>query len=128
MKKKAGLWIDHRKAVIVFISDQGEEIKEITSNLEQHVRFTGKPGSDTGSTEDMRDRQFDNHLNSYYDSIVDSLRGVDSIQIFGPGVAKGELKKRLEKTELKGHILAVETADKMTVRQVSAKVRELFPS
>ena len=127
MTKKAGLWIDHRKAVIVIISEQGEEIKEITSDMEKHVRFTGKPGSDTGSTEDMRDRQFENHLNNYYDIVVDALRGVDSIQIFGPGEAKGELKKRLEKTELKGHILANETADKMTNRQISAKVREQFP-
>ena len=127
MKKKAGLWIDHRKAVIVIVSDQGEVVKEITSNMEKHVRFTGKPGSDTGSTEDMRDRQFENHLNLYYDGIVDSLRGVDSIQLFGPGEAKGELKKRLEKTELKGHILANETTDKMTDRQISAKVREQFP-
>ena len=127
MKKKAGLWIDHRKAVIVIVSDQGEVIKEITSDMEKHVRFTGKPGSDTGSTEDMRDRQFENHLNNYYDSVVDSLRGVDTIQKFGPGEAKGELKKRLEKTELKGHILANETTDKMTDRQISAKVREQFP-
>ena len=127
MTKKAGLWIDHRKAVIVIISEQGEEIKEITSDMEKHVRFTGKPGSDTGSTEDMRDRQFENHLNNYYDIVVDALRGVDSIQIFGPGEAKGELKKRLEKTELKGHILANETTDKMTNRQISAKVREQFP-
>ena len=127
MTKKAGLWIDHRKAVIVIISEQGEEIKEITSDMEKHVRFTGKPGSDTGSTEDMRDRQFENHLNNYYDIVVDSLRGMDSIQIFGPGEAKGELKKRLEKTGLKGHILANETTDKMTDRQISAKVREQFP-
>ena len=127
MTKKAGLWIDHRKAVIVIISEQGEEIKEITSDMEKHVRFTGKPGADTGSTEDMRDRQFENHLNNYYDIVVDSLRGMDSIQIFGPGEAKGELKKRLEKTELRGHILANETTDKMTDRQISAKVREQFP-
>ena len=39
--KKAGLWIDHRKAVIVIVSEPGEEIKEITSNMEKHVRFTG---------------------------------------------------------------------------------------
>ena len=127
MKKQAGLWIDHRKAVIVSVTETGEEIMEMPSNMEGHVRFTGRPGSDTGSTEDMRDRQFENHLNNYYDNVVDTLRGVDSIQIFGPGEAKGELKKRLEKTELKGHILANETTDKMTDRQILAKVREQFP-
>jgi hypothetical protein len=126
MSKRAGLWIDHRKAVIVIVTEQGEEIKEITSDMEKHVRFTGKPGSETGSTEDMRDRQFGNHLNSYFDRVIAVLSGADSIQIFGPGEAKGELKKRLEKTGLKGHILANETTDKMTDRQISAKVHEQF--
>ena len=29
MKRKVGLWIDHRKAVIVFLASQKEEIKVI---------------------------------------------------------------------------------------------------
>jgi hypothetical protein len=128
MKKQAGLWIDHRKAVIVIVTGEGEEIKEITSHMEKHVRFTNGTGSEDGSSEDGRDRQFGNHLDSYYDAVVAVLRGADSIQIFGPGEAKGELKKRLEHDGLQGHVLAVETADKMTDRQISAKVRERFPA
>jgi hypothetical protein len=124
MKKQAGLWIDHRKAVIVIVTEEGEEIKEITSNMEKHVRFTGGTASEDGSTEDVRDRQFGNHLNSYYDRVVAAVRGADSIQLFGPGEAKAELKKRLEHAGLKGHVLAVETMDKMTDHQIAAKVRE----
>jgi hypothetical protein len=124
MKKQAGLWIDHRKAVIVIVTDEGEEIKEIASNMEKHVRFTGGTSSEVGSTEDMRDREFGNRLNSYYDRVIAVLRDSDSIQIFGPGEAKGELRKRLEHEGLKGHVLAIETVDKMTDRQIAAKVRE----
>ena len=126
MKKQAGLWIDHRKAVSVIVTETGEEIREMISNMERHVRFTGRPGSDTGSTEDMRDRQFGNHLNTYYEKVAAVIRGADTIQIFGPGEAKGELKKLLEHEGLKGHILAVEAMDKMTDRQIVAKVRERF--
>jgi hypothetical protein len=124
MKKIAGLWIDHRKAVIVIITEAGEEIKEITSNMEKHVRFSGGSSSQDGSKEDVRDRQFDNHLNSYYESVIAVLRGADSIQIFGPGEAKGELAKRLERDGMKGYSLSVETVDKMTDHQIAAKVRE----
>ena len=124
MKKQIGLWIDHRKAVIAIISDEGEELKKITSNMEKHVRFTGGRASEDGSTEDVRDRQFGNHLNSYYDEVIAVIRGADSIQIFGPGEAKGELEKRLEREGLKAHIFAIETVDKMTDRQISAKVRQ----
>ncbi len=126
MKKQAGLWIDHRKAVIVMISETGEEIKEITSDMEKHVRFTGGTASDDGSTEDVRDRQFGNHLNSFYDQVIAVIRQADSIQIFGPGEAKGELAKRLEREGLKACILSIDTVDKMTNRQVAAKVREHF--
>ena len=124
MKKQAGLWIDHRKAVIVIVTDGAEELRKITSNMEKHVRFTNGNGSEDGSSEDTRDRQFGNHLNTYYDEVIAEIRDADSIQIFGPGEAKGELEKRLEHAGLKAHITAVETVDKMTDRQISAKVRE----
>jgi len=122
MKKQVGLWIDHKKAVIVMIKDGEEELKKITSNMEKHVRFTGEDG--TG--EDVRDRKFENHLNNYYDEVVAYIRDADSIQIFGPGEAKGELEKRIKHEGLKVQIIAIETVDKMTDRQISAKVREHF--
>jgi len=127
LKKSAGLWIDHRKAVIVIVSEAGEEIKEISSNTGKHVRFTGGTASEDGSTEDVRDRQFGNQLNSYYDAVIAYIRSADSIQIFGPGEAKGELVKRLEHDGVKERILTVETMDKMTDRQIAAKVRDRFP-
>jgi hypothetical protein len=33
--KNTGLWIDHKKAVIVTITDQGEEMKQLLSNAER---------------------------------------------------------------------------------------------
>ena len=121
MKKQIGLWIDHRKAIIVTIKDGEEEIKKIKSNMEKDVRFKGEGGAG----EDVRDRQFENHLNSFYDEVVAYIRDADSIQIFGPGEAKGELKKRIEHDGIKADVL-VETADKMTDNQIVAKVRERF--
>jgi len=128
VKKEVGLWIDHRKAVIVVVTEEGEDVKEIASDMEKHVRFSGGPGTDDGSAEDMRDRRFESHLNAYYDRVVAAVRGADSIQIFGPGEAKGELRRRLEREGLAGNVLALETVDKMTDRQIAAKVRERFPS
>jgi hypothetical protein len=123
MKNKVGLWIDHRKAVIVFITDEGEETKQITSGMEKHVRFSGS-AAEKGSGEDVRDREFENHLNSFYDKVIASIRDADSIQIFGPGEAKVELESRLEHEGLKERIVEINTEDKMTDRQIAAKVRE----
>ncbi len=123
-KNEIGLWIDHRKAVIAFASGDGEEIKRIESDMEKHVRFSG--GAADLTEEDMRDRRFTNQLNKYYDAVIACIRDADSILIFGPGEAKGELQKRLEELSLGGHIVGIETADKMTDRQVAAKVRQHF--
>jgi hypothetical protein len=92
--------------------------------MEKHTRFMGEDGQG----EDVRDRQFGNQLNGYYDQVIAVVRDADSIQIFGPGEAKGELEKRLEQEGLKEHVLAIETMDKMTDRQIAAKVRERFPA
>ena len=123
MNKQIGLWIDHRKAVVVIVSDEGEEVKEITSNMEKHVRFSSG-NSEDGSSEDVRDRQYENHLNSYYDTVIDIIHDGDTIQIFGPGEAKSELEKRLGTKGLGEHIVRVDTVDKMTDRQIAAKVRD----
>ena len=38
MKTTVGLWINHRKAVIAVVSDEGEETMEIKSNAEKAAR------------------------------------------------------------------------------------------
>jgi stalled ribosome rescue protein Dom34 len=132
MKKEIGLWIDHREAIIVILTDGGEEIKHITSNNGKHIRYSGSSHSRTPeglkevTAEDQRDRKFGNQLNKYYDEVIAAISDAESIQIFGPGEAKGELEKRIEHKGLKVHILAIETADKMTDHQISAKVRKHF--
>ena len=38
MKTVAGLWIDHRRAVVVLVTDKGEETRTIESNAEKHIQ------------------------------------------------------------------------------------------
>ena len=132
MKREVGLWIDHHKAVMVTMVNGKEETREIRSNVEKYNRLSGgvapkKPNVSTKSTaEDVGDRRYANHMNGYYDGLVSLLRNADSIWIFGPGEAKAELKKRLVREALDGRIVSVETVDKMTDRQIAAKVRLHF--
>ena len=41
MKTRIGLWIDHKKALIVFVADNNAETKLINSNLKKHHRQSG---------------------------------------------------------------------------------------
>jgi stalled ribosome rescue protein Dom34 len=124
MTLDVGLWIDHREATIVTLADKAEDVKHIVSGMEKHVRFGGVAEKSTG--EDNRDRRFANHLNQFFEEVINSLRAADSILIFGPGEAKGELAKRLEIENLSGRVIGVETVDKMTEPQIAAMVRERF--
>jgi stalled ribosome rescue protein Dom34 len=122
MKKTVGLWIDHKKAVIVFIAGKDAEINLISSNIEKHHRQSGV----SMPADDVRQRELTGVLNSFYDDVVSSIREAESILILGPGEAKGELRKRLEKDNLGERIVSIETADKMTDPQIVASVREHF--
>lgn len=126
MKKKIGLWIDHRKAVVVIIQDGEEEIREILSNVDKRTRYKSSRDLENRTGEDVRDRRYENQLNRFYDEVIDVIRDADSLRIFGPGEAKGELVKRIGQEGLKASILPIETVDKMTNRQISSRVRELF--
>lgn len=126
MKKQVGLWVDHSETLVVFTGSDGDETKRVESGMEPHVRFSGGNRTEQGSADDQRDRRFASHLDRYYDQVISHIRDADSILIFGPGEAKGELKKRLEGKGLGDRIVGVETADKMTERQIAAKVRGYF--
>jgi hypothetical protein len=46
--------------------------------------------------------------------------------VFGPGEAKVELKNRIESDKIKICSVNIETADKMTDKQIESKVRNYF--
>jgi hypothetical protein len=132
MKTKVGLWIDHRKAIVVAVTDKGEEIRLIISKVEKQLSRSGdsplKGPHDPQEVpaDDRRQRRLTGHLNIYYDAVIACIRDAESILIFGPGEAKGELQKRLKKANLSGCIVGMETVDKMTDHQIAAKVRQHF--
>ena len=132
MKREVGLWIDHHKTVIITLTNDTEETREIRSNIEKHLSLiSGVPAkqknlSGVSTAEDMVDRRYMNHLIGYYDGVVSLLRNADAIFIFGPGEAKLELQKRLQQHDLGARIVLVETVGKMTNRQIVARVRQQF--
>jgi hypothetical protein len=132
MKPVAGLWIDHRRAVVVTITDKGEEIRTIESNAEKHIqraagsRHGGPFESQAVPADDSRQREYTGELDRYYDEVAAHVMGAEAVLIFGPGEAKGELKKRIVQDSARGRSVDVETAYRMTERQILAKIRQRF--
>lgn len=134
MKEYVGIWIDHEKAFIVSTNKDKDAIACIKSNVEGHFRLSGGSRSSTpyGPQEVASERKIEerrkHHLRQYYHRIIQAISDAQGIFIFGPGEAKIELEKEIKKRskELSSKIVRTETTDKMTERQIAAKVRNFF--
>ena len=79
MEKQIGLWIDHKKAVIVILEGKKEELRKIESNMEKHVRYKGGARGKTAyspqflSAETQEDRRYREHLNKYYQRVISAI-------------------------------------------------------
>jgi hypothetical protein len=124
MNDKVGIWIDHKKAVIVSASVDRLTAKTLESDIGPHARYSGPQDGGGEKKYEQRHRQ---HLDRYYDEVISQLGHPEAVLLFGPGEAKLELKERLSRSkELAERIVGVETTDKLTDPQIVAKVKEHY--
>lgn len=132
MQKKAGVWVDHRQAIVILLSHQNTETRLIESGSEKQLRRTGDSPlkgpyeAQSVPADDSQEAKLTGSLNTFYDEVSTCLTEADSILLFGPGEAKGELHKRMANHNLEKRIVGIETTDKMTEKQIVAKVKQYF--
>jgi hypothetical protein len=130
--KRIGLWIDHKKAVIVTENTKGESIQQIESGVGGHVSYRGASHSKSPYSaqyqqgDDQLDNKYAEHLKKFYEKIIAQIRDAEVVLIMGPGEAKIEFEKRLVHEKVNVPVVGVETVDKMTAPQIAAKVRKYF--
>jgi len=117
--------MDHRGAVLIFSGQNSERTERMESGADKHERVVGLTARDAPE-DDHRDRNFNGHLDKYYDEVIRRLSAMEEVLLFGPGEAKGEFHKHMESRGFGARVVAVETADKMTEPQIAARVREYF--
>jgi hypothetical protein len=134
MTDRVGIWIDHRKAVIVSASADRVTVKTLESKVGPHSRYSGRAGStmpeggpqDEGGEKRYEER-YGQHLDQYYDEVIGHLGQPEALLILGPGEAKLQLKEHLSHFKaLSKCIVGVETTDKLTDQQIVAKVKEHY--
>ena len=130
---KVGIWIDHKKAVVVFASADGVTAKTLESEVGPHGRYSGRAGYPTpdgpqdGRGEKKYEEHYDQHLDQYYDEVISQLGQPEALLIFGPGEAKLQLNERLSRSKaLSERIVGIETTDQLTDPQIIAKVKEHY--
>lgn len=130
--KKAGVWIDHKQAIVVLLAEAGQELKKFKSGVERPARpATGSRSKNKYTpndfiAEDRRERKLVGDRKKVYDDVLTCIRGADALLILGPGEAKGEFSKHIKAKKVRGLSVEVETTDKMTDLQFAAKVRAHF--
>ena len=130
MDRNVGLWIDHKQAYVISYEQDRSEV--ILSNIEPPAHFSGGTQlggkqNQKGDTELHHNDRYRTQLTKYYQQVIAKLKDVDSIFIMGPGGAKIEFEKALKKhKDMQNRLLKSETADKMTMNQMIAHVRQFY--
>ena len=133
MKKKIGIWIDHKEAILVSVEGGQATVERIESHAESHFRpsggwkAAGTSVAQSVSKEQKADERRKHQFHNFYQMVIKKAGKADNIFIFGPGEAKLGLAKEIEK--IKGQhdrIAAVEASDRLTENQIVAKVKSFF--
>jgi hypothetical protein len=124
MSHEAGIWIDHKKAVIVNISEGHVSTKTLISAVGPHTHYAG---SQERGGEKKYEERHRHDLDRYYDDVISQLGEPDALLLFGPGEAKLQLNARLGRSKvLPEYVVALESADKLTEPQIVAKVKHHY--
>lgn len=135
--KIAGIWIDQHQAYLIKLSEDLEpNIEKLVSDMQTRVRIPGeeKPFTRFAQTPFNHQEKEQKHqhqdLQRYFHKVIDSIRSLDYVYIFGPGMAKKELNNAIEKEGplFPCKVVAIETSDKLTKNQMFEKVKHYFTS
>lgn len=133
LDKNLGMWVDHREAILVWLKGDKDLVERIESNVDSRFRPSGgwkASGSSVAqsiSKEQNADERRNHQLHDFYQAVIKKLDKADTLFLFGPGQAKLELVKEMEKIKGRRNIVAaVEPADRLTENQLVAKVRAFF--
>lgn len=133
--RRAGLWIDHARAQLVELDDAGAVAREheLSSNVESQHRTLGSggvgpaPAHVGGNPESHYQRRREQELQRYYERVIGVLEGMDLALIVGPGEAKQELRRALQRhPATAAKCIGFEPADKLSAPQLAARARQAF--
>ena len=135
MKKKTGIWVDHKKAIIVSLNGEKENVIEIESNIENAVYHDkeGNKGTFSGSHHGNSETKFEerkkNQLNDFLKEVIAKIKETDELFVFGPAETKTKLEQKIysEKSFDISKLKSVATADSnMSVNQIIAMVKKFY--
>jgi hypothetical protein len=135
--KQVGVWMDHSKAHFVGFNNGDTALIETLDSPYESIKREDGEGSDktrftsnnehTSNNEYRKHQITQNELNEYLKMMEGKLSRFEDILLFGPGIAKEQMRNRLrENKSFDGKWLAVQSCDKLTENQLLAFVRDFY--
>jgi len=135
-EKKAGIWIDQEKALIVRIDGEGPPVLEkLHSYVESRIRIAGEGkvsarfGQSFLDDKEKKQHRQHNQREKFFKEIIKLIKNADYLYLMGPGPAKEGLNNALENDQtVVVKVIMTEPADRMTQKQLIVKVESFFNS
>jgi stalled ribosome rescue protein Dom34 len=128
MSTNVGIWLDRSNAIIIRMDDKKSDTITLSSDIEtaRHPRC-GTEGHCTIIPERRLRQRRKEIVRKYYKKIIETIRNAGSILILGPGIAKNEFLNEIGAVkQLRARMISIETADKMSPRQLESRVRKFY--
>ena len=132
-KRKVGIWLDKKKALVVTLKNEKEKLKRIDSDLEF---FNPKGGARSktkwGPQDVVQDSKYlereKHQLKAYFQKIAHKIRKAEAIAIFGPAETYLKLEQFMKEHHpaLYDKVVLVSNSDKMTKKQLKARIRDFY--
>lgn len=133
MEKQIGVWLDSEKAFLISLTENGESVRKIESDVESRVRFPGEKkayhrlGNMFVNPQKKITERKKHQLSDYFNKIVANIKDSDEVLLFGPSKTKEWFHKELHKHyHMENKVKGVENSALLTERQMIAKVRNFF--
>ena len=129
INKNIGIFVTLNKAILVWIDSNRITVESIISSTENHFSTSGdcKTNGTSVSQSISKEQKARHHIHDFYRSIIRQINNADNIFIFGPAEAKHELAKEINKIKSEKYkVIAVETSDILTGKQIVVKAKSFF--
>ncbi|NNK90260.1 MAG: hypothetical protein HKO89_06585 [Saprospiraceae bacterium] len=132
MEKKAGVWIDKKKAQLVTFSGENVNIKILESGIETFHPKGGTRSKDVfGPVITVKEKTYlekeKRQHKKFFEEIFTAIKSMDYLVIMGPALMKKELAKFIDNVNgPKPELLDVQSADSMTENQIVAEIKKAF--
>ena len=133
MERYAGVWIDHSEAIVVHLAGGGVALHRIESGIERGILHRDSDQSAnlheprSIPAENGRESRHSQQLNQFYERVSQAVGEADAVLLLGPGTARAEMRGRLDADRGdRSPAMFSESADRMTDRQLVARVRGFF--